>query len=119
MYRHEMEKQTSSVKNVKTLMLPELSDDNKILLSPPQVQAYNRLTPDKSMPTPDRSIARQVNANAGQQAPAALATLQQRRQDDPPRANRLHARDLLRDFERDGLEVYNSPQLTWELLFPL
>jgi hypothetical protein len=24
--------------------------------------------------------------------------------------NRLRARDLLRDFERDGLEVYNSPQ---------
>jgi hypothetical protein len=40
----------------------------------------------------------------------APAAPQQRRQDDPPRANRLHVRDLLRDFERDGLEVYNSPQ---------
>jgi hypothetical protein len=29
---------------------------------------------------------------------------------DPPRANRLCARDLLTDFECDGLEVYNSPQ---------
>jgi hypothetical protein len=40
----------------------------------------------------------------------APAAPQQRRQDDPSRANRLRARDLLRDFERDGLEVYNSPQ---------
>jgi hypothetical protein len=54
--------------------------------------------------------AEQVNANVRQQAPAAPAAPQQRCQDDPPRANRLHARDLLRDFERDGLEVYNSPQ---------
>jgi hypothetical protein len=52
----------------------------------------------------------QVNANVGQQAPAAPAAPQQRHQDDPPRANRLRARDLLRDFEHDGLEVYNSPQ---------
>jgi hypothetical protein len=51
-----------------------------------------------------------VNANAGQQAPAAPAAPQQRRQDDQPCVNRLRARDLLRDFERDGLEVYNSPQ---------
>jgi hypothetical protein len=54
--------------------------------------------------------ARQVNANAGQQAVAAPAAPQQRRHDDPPRANRLHARDLLKDFEHDDLEVYNSPQ---------
>jgi hypothetical protein len=40
----------------------------------------------------------------------APAAPQQRRQDDPPRANRLCARDLFKDFERDGLEVYNSPQ---------
>jgi hypothetical protein len=55
MYRCKMEKQTSSVKNVKMLTLPKLSDDNKKLLPLPQVQAYNWLTPDKSMPTPDRS----------------------------------------------------------------
>jgi hypothetical protein len=54
--------------------------------------------------------AGQANANAGQQALAAPAALQQRRQDDLPRANRPHARDLLTDFERDGLEVYNLPQ---------
>jgi hypothetical protein len=35
--------------------------------------------------------AGQVNANVGQQAPAAPATPQQRRHDDPPRANRLRA----------------------------
>jgi hypothetical protein len=40
----------------------------------------------------------------------APAAPQQRRHDDPPRASRLRARDLLRDFERDGLDVYNSPQ---------
>jgi hypothetical protein len=51
----------------------------------------------------------QVNANAAQQALVAPAAPQQRRQDDSPRANRLRARYLLRDFEHDGLEVYNSP----------
>jgi hypothetical protein len=54
--------------------------------------------------------AGQVNANAEQQALAAPAAPQQRRHDDPPRANRLRARDLLRDFECDSLEVYNSLQ---------
>jgi hypothetical protein len=52
----------------------------------------------------------QVNNNIVQQAPAAPAAPQQQRQDNQPRANRLRARDLTRDFERDGLEVYNSPQ---------
>jgi hypothetical protein len=47
-----MQKQTSSVKSVKTLMLPEQSDDSKKSLPLPQVQAYNLLTP--------------VNVNAGQ-----------------------------------------------------
>jgi hypothetical protein len=52
MYHRKMEKHTSNIKNVRTLMLPELSDDNKRSLLLPQVQVYNRLTPDKSMPTP-------------------------------------------------------------------
>jgi hypothetical protein len=56
MYHNKMEKQMSSVKNVKTPMPPELSDDNKRSQPSPQVQAYNRLTSDKSMPTLDRSI---------------------------------------------------------------
>jgi hypothetical protein len=56
MYRRKMEKQTCSVKSVKTPMLPELSDDNKRSQPLPQVQAYNRLTPDKLMPMLDRSI---------------------------------------------------------------
>jgi hypothetical protein len=55
MYRRKMEKQTRSVKSVKTPTLPELSDDNKRSQPLPQVQAYNRLTPDRSTPTPDRS----------------------------------------------------------------
>jgi hypothetical protein len=108
MYRRKMEKQT---RRQQTPMLPELSDDNKRSQPLPQVQAYNRLTPDKSMPTPDRSIP--------MPALVAPASPQQRCQDDPPRANRMRARDLLRDFERDGLEVYNSPQTNLELLLLL
>jgi hypothetical protein len=52
MYPRKMVKQTSSIKNVRTLMPPELSDDNKRSLLLPQVQANNWLTPDKSMLTP-------------------------------------------------------------------
>jgi hypothetical protein len=52
----------------------------------------------------------QVNANPTQQALVAPAGPQQRCHDDPPRANRLRARDVLRDLEHDGLDVYNSPQ---------
>jgi hypothetical protein len=55
--------------------------------------------------------AGQVNPNVAQQAPVAPAAPQQRCQDDPPRANGLRARDLLRDLEHDGLEVYNSLQI--------
>jgi hypothetical protein len=40
------------------------------------------------------------------QAHAAPANHQQHES----RANHLRARDLLRDFEQDGLEVYNSPR---------
>jgi hypothetical protein len=43
------------------------------------------------------------------QAPTAPANHQQHQQHEPWR-NRLHARDLLRDFEQDGHKVYNSPQ---------
>jgi hypothetical protein len=55
MCRHKMEKQMSSVKNVKTLMLPEPFDNNKRSQPLLQVQVYNRLMLDSSMPTPDRS----------------------------------------------------------------
>jgi hypothetical protein len=55
MYRRKMEKHTHSVKSVKTPRLLELSDENKRSQPLPQVQAYNRLTPDRSMLTPDRS----------------------------------------------------------------
>jgi hypothetical protein len=50
----------------------------------------------------------QVNDNFAAQAPPAAP--QPRQQGNEQRANRLRSRDLLRDFERDGLEVYNSPQ---------
>jgi hypothetical protein len=55
MYHRKMEKQTRSVKSVKTPMLPELSGDNKRSQSLLQVLAYNRLMPDRSMPTPNKS----------------------------------------------------------------
>jgi hypothetical protein len=54
MYHRKMEKQTRSVKSVKTPTLPELYDDNKRSQLLPQVQAFNQLTPDRSMP--DRSM---------------------------------------------------------------
>jgi hypothetical protein len=37
MYRRKMEKQTSNIKSVRTLMLPEPSDDNTRSLLLPQV----------------------------------------------------------------------------------
>jgi hypothetical protein len=42
----------SNAKGVRMPMLPELSGDNKKSLLLPQVQANNRLTPDKSMTMP-------------------------------------------------------------------
>jgi hypothetical protein len=42
----------SNVKSVKMPMLPEPSDDNKSSLLLFQLQANNRLTPDKSTPMP-------------------------------------------------------------------
>jgi hypothetical protein len=59
----------------------------------------------KNWSTLDKPITTLVNMYLRHQLPP-----QQRRHDDPPRANRLRARALLSDFERDGLEVYNSPQ---------
>jgi hypothetical protein len=50
--------------------------------------------------------AGQGNDNIREKAPAAPANPQQHEH----RANRLSARDPLRDFERDGLKVYNSAQ---------
>jgi hypothetical protein len=50
MCHHKTEKQTRSVKSVKRPTLPELFDDNKRSQLLPQVQAFNRLTPDRSTP---------------------------------------------------------------------
>jgi hypothetical protein len=52
MCQRKTEKQTRSVKSVKTPTLPELFDDNKRSQLLPQVQAFNRLTPDRSTPIP-------------------------------------------------------------------
>jgi hypothetical protein len=52
MYHRKMEKQMCSVRSAKTPTLPVLFDDNKRSQSLPQVQAFNRLTLDRSMPTP-------------------------------------------------------------------
>jgi hypothetical protein len=41
-----------SVKSEKMPKLPELFDDNKRSQALPQLQAFNRLTPDRSTPTP-------------------------------------------------------------------
>jgi hypothetical protein len=41
-----------SIKSEKTPTLPELFDDNKRSQPLPQLQAFNRLTPDRSTPTP-------------------------------------------------------------------
>jgi hypothetical protein len=52
MYHRKTEKQTRNVKSVKTPTATELSNDNKRLQQLPQVQAFNRLTPDRSTPIP-------------------------------------------------------------------
>jgi hypothetical protein len=52
MYHRKMEKRTRSVKSAKMPTPLELFDDNKRSQPLPQVQAFNRLTLDKSKPTP-------------------------------------------------------------------
>jgi hypothetical protein len=69
MYHRKMGKPMSNAKSVRMPMLPELSDDNKRLLLLPQVQANNQAN--------NCSTAKQVNADAGQQAPTAPAAPQQ------------------------------------------
>jgi hypothetical protein len=63
--------------------------------------------------------ARQANTNAGQQALVAPATPQLRRQDDPPRANRLHARDRSETSRATDSKFTTHRKPTWEpLLLP-
>jgi hypothetical protein len=52
MYHRKTERQMRIVKSEKTPTLPELFDDNKRSRPLPQLQAFNRPTPDRSMPTP-------------------------------------------------------------------
>jgi hypothetical protein len=58
MYRRKMKKQMINVKSVRTPMLPKPYDDNKISQLISQVQANNRLAPDKSTPTLDNKHLR-------------------------------------------------------------
>jgi hypothetical protein len=78
-------------------MLPELSDDNKSSLLLPQVQDNNRITPVKSMITPGNKHLRHLLLRSSDAMTIHLV----------PTA---YMQDLLRDFEHDGLGVYNSPQ---------
>jgi hypothetical protein len=52
MYHRKTERQTHSVKSEKMPTLPELFDGNKRSHPLPQMQAFNRLTPYRSTPTP-------------------------------------------------------------------
>jgi hypothetical protein len=52
MYHRKTERQTRSVKSEKTPRLLELFDDNKRSQPLPQLQAFNRLMPDRSTPIP-------------------------------------------------------------------
>jgi hypothetical protein len=71
-------------------MLPELSDDNKSSLLLPQVQDNNRITPGNKHLR--HLLLRSSDAMTIHLVPTA------------------YMQDLLRDFEHDGLGVYNSPQ---------
>jgi hypothetical protein len=70
MYRRKMEKRMNNVKSVITLMLSELSDDNRRSLLLPQVQANhqdnNRTTRDRSTPTPgNKHLRHQLPLRSG------------------------------------------------------
>jgi hypothetical protein len=79
------------------------------LAAPAQVQVSNQFN---NQLTPDKPMTMLVNKYLGASCSSAAtpAAPQQRCHDDQPRASRLRERDLLRDFECDDLEVYNSPQ---------
>jgi hypothetical protein len=107
MCRHKMEKQMSNVKSVKTPMLPEPSGDNKSSLLLPQVHATNRLTPDKSTPTPGSKHLRH-------QLPRSSDTMM----------IHLMPTDCVRETSSGTLSTMDSKSTTrrkptWELLLPL
>jgi hypothetical protein len=70
--------------------------------------AHRQLELTAAAPAPGQptAYAGQVNDNVTKQAPAAPAN----HQHHEGRPSHSRARDLLRDFERDGLKAYNSPQ---------
>jgi hypothetical protein len=102
-----MGKPMSNAKSVRMPMLPELSDDNKRSLLLPQVQANKPLN------------AGQVNTNSGQQAPTAPAAPQQRRHDDPPRANYYEQETFSGTLNAMALKSTTRRKPTWEPLLSL
>jgi hypothetical protein len=66
MYRRKMEKQMNNAKSVRTLMPPELSDDNKRAPLLPQVQANNQVN---NRSTRDRSTQMPGNKHLRHQLP--------------------------------------------------
>jgi hypothetical protein len=107
MYRRKMEKQVNNVKSVRMPMLPEPSDDNKSSLLLPQVQANNRLTQDKSMPTPGTKHLRH-------QLPHSSDTMM----------IHLMPTDCVRESSSGTSSAMDSKSTThrkptWELLLPL
>jgi hypothetical protein len=57
MYHRKTERQTRSAKSEKTPTLPELFNDNKRSQPLPQLQAFNRLTPDRSTTTSSNTLS--------------------------------------------------------------
>jgi hypothetical protein len=102
-----MMKQMNNVKRVRTPMLPESSDDNKSSLLLPQVQATNRLTPDKSMPTPgNKHLRHQLLCSSDAMMIHLMPT------------------DCVRETSSGTLSAMDSKSTTrhkptWELLLPL
>jgi hypothetical protein len=102
-----MEKQTSNDKSVKTPMLPKPSGDNKSSLLLPQVQATNRLMPDKSTPTPgNKNLWHQPLHSSGTMMIYLVPT------------------DCVRETSSGTSSAMDSKSTTrrkptWELLFPL
>jgi hypothetical protein len=88
-------------------MLPELFDANKSLLLFPQVQVNNQVNnhsiTDRSMTTPcNKHLRHQLPLSSD----ASIINIA---------PNRIRAKDLLRDFERDGLEFTTLFKPTLEL----
>jgi hypothetical protein len=102
-------------------MLLEPSDDNKKLLPLPQVQAYNRLTPDRSMPTPDRSMP---TSDKSMQPPGNKHLWHQLPRSSDTKMMHLVPTDCVRETSlgtssATGSKFTTHHKPTWEPLLPL